>query len=342
MDREPRLLDRCRSAMRVRHMSLATERAYCGWIVRYIRFHRLRHPARMGAEEVSAFLTSLATERRVSPATQNQALCALVFLYRHVLDVELGDLSSTIRARRPRNVPVVLGHAEVAAVLGRLRGRYRVVGSLLYGSGLRLMEAMRLRVKDIDFAWNAITVRRGKGGKDRVVVLPAELVEPLRAQIALVRALHETDLAEGFGTVELPYALARKYPNAERETGWQFLFPSDRLSRCPRTGIERRHHFHPQSMQREMKRAVRAAGITRPASCHTLRHSFATHLLESGADIRTVQEQLGHEDVRTTQIYTHVLRRGGSGVLSPLSTLARHGLDDGEAGAAPAAPARAP
>ena len=316
-------LDGIREAVRVRRMSRATEKAYVGWAVRFIRFHRLRHPQDMGETEVRAFLTWLAVERRVSAATQAQALNALVFLYRRVLEQPLGDIGDVVPARRPRRLPVVLSRDEVRRLLGRLDGVHWLVAALLYGSGLRLMEALRLRVKDVDVERLALLVRDGKGGKDRVVTLAPALVDPLGAHLRCRRELHACDLAAGTGGVWLPDALARKYPAAENEWGWQYVFPASHVSRDPRSDAVRRHHLDASAVQKAVKRSVRACGIARPASCHTRRHSFATHLLESGADIRTVQEQLGHADLATTQVYTHVVGRGGRGVPSPLgATLA--------------------
>jgi integron integrase len=314
----PRLLDQVRAACRVRHYSLRTERAYVGWIRRFILANGKRHPSAMGGGEVAAFLTMLATRGRVAASTQNQALSALLFLYRVVLEIELPWLDGVVRAKRPQRVPVVLSRDEVQRVLGALDGVHWLMAGLLYGSGMRLMECLRLRVKDVDFARNEITVREGKGRKDRRVPLPATLRDGLQRQLARARLLHEADLAAGHGEARLPYALARKYPHAGREWGWQFVFPSQQLSRDPLDGVLRRHHLDEAGLQRAINRAVRVAGIAKPATCHTLRHSFATHLLEAGHDIRTIQELLGHKDVATTQIYTHVLNRGGRGVLSPL------------------------
>lgn len=314
-------LESVRETLRVRHYSLRTEKSYLHWIRRFILFHEKRHPQEMAEREVGAFLTHLAVDRQVSPTTQNLALNALVFLYATVLERPLGDIESVVRAARPARLPVVLSPEEVRAVLSNLRGPYWMLGCLQYGSGLRLMESVRLRVKDLDFRYRAITVRNGKGGKDRVVTMPDGLVAPLRQHLLQRRALFEEDYRAGFGEVALPYALARKYPNALYEWGWQFVFAASSIGTDPYSGRQRRHHIHSSAVQKAMRRAVRAAGIVRPASCHTLRHSFATHLLERGADIRTVQEQLGHADVRTTQIYTHVIQRGGNGVVSPLNAL---------------------
>lgn len=314
----PRLLERVRDCCRVRHYSIRTERAYVGWIRRFILANGKRHPREMGIREVTAFLTGLATHGQVAASTQNQALSSLLFLYRTVLEIKLPWMEDVIRAKRPRRVPVVLSRDEVARLLGALDGTAWLMAALLYGSGMRLMECLRLRVKDVDFPRNEITVREGKGRKDRRVPLPGKLRDALRRQIARARILHEHDLAEGHGEARLPYALARKYPNAAREWGWQFVFPSPQVSCDPLDGVMRRHHLDEAVLQRAVKRAVHVAGIHKPATCHTLRHSFATHLIEAGQDIRTVQELLGHKDVATTQIYTHVLNRGGLGVLSPL------------------------
>jgi integron integrase len=293
----------------------------CGAGIRqYILFHGKRHPQEMAEGEVTAFLTHLATKRRVSASTQNQALSGLLFLYRNVLDRELGDLDA-VRAKKPRRLPVVLSRGEILQLLENMEGTPKLVATLLYGAGLRLQEALRLRVKDLDFSFHQITVRSGKGDKDRVTMLPALLEDPLRLHLARVRALHESDLAKGIGRVFLPYALAEKYPNANAEWAWQYVFPSEDLAPDPDTGETRRFYSSPRTIQRAVKRAVRAAGITKPATCHTLRHSFATHLLVGGYDIRTVQELLGHRSVRTTMIYTHVLNRGGHGVQSPADTL---------------------
>ncbi|HET6803929.1 MAG TPA: integron integrase [Frateuria sp.] len=316
--RPPRLLDEVRRVLRVKHYSLRTEQAYVGWIRRFILANGKRHPRDMGAAEVEAFLSGLAVQGRVSPNTQNQALSALLFLYRDVLAVELPWLDGVVRAKRPQRVPTVLSREEVVRVLAQMDGRPWLLASLLYGTGMRLMEALRLRVKDVDFDRGEITVRDGKGAKDRHTMLPRTLVEPMRREIARAGQMHAYDLAEGFGAVWLPHALARKYPGAAREPGWQYVFPSPKRSRDPRDGTERRHHFDDAVLSRSLKRACRAAAVLKPVSAHTLRHSFATHLLEAGQDIRTVQELLGHKDVATTQIYTHVLNRGGLAVVSPL------------------------
>jgi integron integrase len=312
------LLDRVRERLRVKHYSIRTEEQYVSWIRRYVLFHGKRHPREMGEREVEAFLTHLAVAGNVSASTQNQAKAALLFLYAQVLGVELGWREGVTTAKSVRRLPVVLTEEEVRALLAQLKGLHWLIASLLYGAGLRLMEAIRLRVKDIDFARREIVVRDGKGGKDRVTVLPAKFVEPLRQQLARARELHSSDCLAGYGEVYVPFARARKYPRAPREWSWQYAFPATVLSEDPRSGRMRRHHFDEQAVQRAVKEAVRRAGIVKPASPHTLRHSFATHLLQAGYDIRTVQELLGHADVKTTMVYTHVLNRGGRGVLSPM------------------------
>jgi len=316
-----RLLAALRRALRLRHYSRRTEEAYVHWVRRFVKFCGLRHPRGLGAAEVTRFLSSLAVERHVSASTQNLALSALVFLYRDVLDVPVGWLAALVRAKRPKRMPVVLTADEVRRVLKRMRGRTQLMAALLYGTGMRLFEVLCLRVKDVDFAANEITVRGGKGDKDRVTMLPERLKSPLLHHFAAIRQQHERDTAEGGGLVELPGALGSKYPNAGREWGWQWVFPATLVHTHGPSGERRRHHLHVTVVQRAFRGAVLAAGITKPASCHTLRHSFATHLLEAGYDIRTVQELLGHSDVRTTMIYTHVLRRGGLGVRSPADKL---------------------
>lgn len=312
------LLGRVRERIRFKHYSIRTEQAYCDWIKRFVLFHGKRHPSTLGAPEVESFLTALAVRRHVSASTQNQAKAALLFLYKEVLGTELPWLDGIESAKPSQRLPVVLTEEEVARVLVRLSGVHRLIGWLLYGTGLRIMEAMRLRVKDVDFGRHEILVRDGKGRKDRITMFPLRLTAAMREQMDYARELHRDDLAEGRGEAALPWALARKYPNAAREWGWQFIFPSGSLSIDPRDGVLRRHHLSDQAFQRAMKAAVRGAGIAKPATPHTLRHSFATHLLESGYDIRTVQELLGHSDVSTTMIYTHVLNRGARGVVSPL------------------------
>jgi integron integrase len=315
---KPRLFDEVRARMRVKRYSLRTERAYIGWIRRYIHANGRRHPRELGSIEVERFLTSLAVHGKVAASTQNQALSALLFLYRDVLGLEQPWLENVTRAKRPSKLPTVLAREEVQCLLAAMDGRPWLLASLLYGTGMRLMECLRLRVCDIDFVRHEITVRNGKGGKDRRTMLPRSLVEPLQRELERARVLHEADRRDGFGAVWLPHALARKYPNAATEWGWQYAFPAARRARDPRGGQERRHHVDDAVLSRAIKRARLQAGIHRPVSAHTLRHSFATHLLETGYDIRTVQELLGHQDVATTQIYTHVLNRGAGGVLSPL------------------------
>jgi integron integrase len=318
MDARPRLLDQVRDRLRTLHYSYRTEQSYLFWVRRFILYSDRRHPSTMGGPEVERFLTHLAVERGVSASTQSQALAALLFLYRQVLQIELPWLENVVRAKPSQRLPVVLTTGEVRDVLAHLRGEHCLVANLLYGSGLRLMEALRLRVKDVNFAYQQVLVRDGKGAKDRVTVLPAALAEPLRLHLEQVRDRHRIATERGYGGVELPHALARKYPGAHLEWGWQYVFPARRPSRDPGTGVIRRHHLHEESMQRAVRAAVRAAGIEKPASCHTFRHCFATHLLERGYDIRTVQELLGHKDVKTTQIYTHVMRKGANAVCSPL------------------------
>lgn len=313
-----RLLDQVRARCRVKHYSIRTERAYVGWARRFILANGKRHPRDMGAGEVEAFLSHLASAGKVAANTQNQALSALLFLYRQVLGIELPWMESVVRAKRPQRVPVVLSHDEVMRLLALLDGQVWLMAALLYGTGMRLMECVRLRVKDVDFARNEICVRSGKGAKDRRVPLPRRLHDRLKEQVERVRIVHALDVADGVGLVYLPHALARKYPNAGRELGWQYVFPSARVSVDPRSKTKRRHHVDEAVLQRAVKLARASAGIDKPATCHTLRHSFATHLLEAGQDIRTVQELLGHKDLATTQIYTHVLNRGAGGVLSPL------------------------
>jgi len=313
-----KLLDQVRDVMRLKHYSLRTERTYCEWIERFIRFHRMRHPAEMAEAEMGEFLTDLARNGNVAASTQNQALSALLFLYREVLKQEIGWLQQVERAKKPARLPVVLSRDEVHKIFAHLHGTTRLMAGLLYGSGLRLMECTRLRVKDVDFAYVRITVRDGKGGRDRMTMLPLNLAASLQRHLEKARAQHEQDVADGFGEVWLPDALARKYPSAAREWVWQFVFPSSRISVDPRTQKKGRHHVDESALQQAVKKAVRASGVNKAASCHTFRHSFATHLLENGYDIRTVQELLGHKDVTTTMIYTHVLNKPGIGVKSPL------------------------
>ncbi len=313
-----RLLDQVREQIRLRHYSIRTEQAYVSWIKRYILFHDKKHPKDMDKAEIEAFLTYLAKDLNVSSSTQNQAFNALLFLYNQVLHKSLDDKINAIRAKKPRRLPTVMTNEEAMKVVKGLSGSNKLMAKLLYGSGLRLMECLRLCVKDIDFGMNQIMVRDGKGKIDRVTVLPERAKFEIIEHLERVKTVHEKDLSQGYGKVYLPYALARKYPNANRDWGWQYVFPSKSLSKDPRTGEIRRHHIHENSLQKAVKKAVRLARIIKPVSCHTFRHSFATHLLEDGYDIRTVQELLGHKDVSTTMIYTHVLKKGGKSVRSPI------------------------
>ncbi|HEX9867481.1 MAG TPA: integron integrase [Candidatus Tectomicrobia bacterium] len=319
MEKRPKkLLDQVRDAIRLKHYSLHTEQAYVTWIKRYIFFHDKRHPKDMGGAEIEAFLTHLAVHQKVAASTQNQALSALLFLYRDVLRQSLDRPIDAIRARKPKRLPTVLTKEEALRVIGHVSGPYELMAKLLYGTGLRLMECLRLRVKDIDFAQHQIVVRDGKGMEDRVTMLPASLAVSLQEHLARVKRLHAKDLTKGYGSAYLPFALERKYPRAGRLWIWQYVFPSNRLSRDPRTATVRRHHASESGLQRAVSQAGRSAELTKRVSCHTFRHSFATHLLQQGYDIRTVQELLGHKDVKTTMIYTHVLNRGRLAVRSPL------------------------
>jgi integron integrase len=316
-----RLLDRVREIMRLKHYSIRTEEAYLNWKVRFILFHNKRHPKDMGPAEIEAFLTHLASEANVAASTQNQAFHAILFLYRRVLGIPLeGESINALRARKKKNLPVVLTKEEARRVITLIQGKYQLMAKIMYGSGLRLMECIRLRVKDLDFEMNEITVRDGKGAKDRLTLLPESVKPALKGQLERVRLLHEQDLAAGHGGVYLPHALERKYVNAEKEWGWQYIFPSDNLSEDPRSGKVRRHHIHEDSLQKAFRQAVFGARISKRATCHSLRHSFATHLLMDGVDIRSIQVLLGHEDVSTTMIYTHVLREQGiQRIKSPLN-----------------------
>ncbi len=329
----PRLYDRIVEVLRVRHYSRRTEDAYVHWIRRYIEFHQHQHPRELAEDDVNRFLTSLAVKEHVAASTQNQALSAILFLYEHVLEQPLDRIEGVVRARRPKRLPVVLTVDEVSRVMAHLTGDKWLIAMLLYGGGLRLLESLRLRVKDLDFERAEITVREGKGDKDRVTMMPQAVIHPLQEHLRQVQVIHQEDVADGFGRVELPHALARKYPNANREWSWQFVFPQEHRWVNTRTGEQARHHVHESLVQKAVKQAVRKAGLTKRVTSHTFRHSFATHLLADGYDIRTVQELLGHKDVRTTMIYTHVLNRGGRGVRSPADGLARR-ADERWAGAA--------
>ena len=324
MDAPPqRLLDQVRDAIRRRHYSIRTEATYCDWIRRYILYHGKKHPMDMGAAEIERFLTHLAVAGMVAASTQNQALCALVFLYKHVLKLEINEKINAQRAKRPKRLPVVLSRAEVDRLMANLQNIHWLMAGLLYGTGMRLMECVRLRVKDVDFDQHHIIVRSGKGDKDRVTLLPERLITELENQLHYVKGLHENDLRRGYGSVYLPNALARKYPNAATSWSWQYVFPSTLLSKDPRSEVTGRHHIDESGLQKAVKAAARNAEIHKPVTPHTLRHSFATHLLESGYDIRTVQELLGHNDVSTTMIYTHVLQWGPGAVRSPMDSAGR-------------------
>ena len=313
------LLDRLRREIRVRHYSIRTERTYSDWVYRFILFHDRRNPAEMGASEINQFLSHLATNCNVSASTQNQACCAIVFLYKHVLKKELQEFGDVVRAKRPKKLPVVLSLDETARLLSHMTGTPRIMAELMYATGARIIELVRLRVKDIDFSRNQITIREGKGAKDRTVPLPSELADDLRSHLKRVEERHKKDLEEGYGEVYLPHALAKKYPNAARELCWQYAFPSRNRSTDPRSGKVRRHHVYDSVLQKAIRDATRKAAIPKMVHAHALRHSFATHLLEEGHDIRTVQELLGHSDVRTTQIYTHVTQQGAQAVRTPLT-----------------------
>ncbi|PZU97424.1 MAG: integron integrase [Pseudanabaena sp.] len=321
MQTEPpprKLLDRVRDRIRVKHYSYRTEETYVQWIRRFILFHNKRHPSEMGGDEVNSFLTHLAVNENVAASTQNQALSAILFLYREVLELELGLNLDAVRAKRPRNLPTVLTVAETLEILNNLTGVYQIIAKLLYGSGLRLNEALQLRVKDLDFTQQQIMVRDSKGMESRVTMLPRNVVDQLQEHLQIVKRIHQQDLARGYGEAHLPFALGKKYPNAAKEWIWQYTFPSSTIAKAPRSELMCRYHLHESGMQKTLKQAVRSAKIDKRVGCHTFRHSFATHLLQNGYDIRTVQELLGHKDVKTTMIYTHVLNRGGKGVISPL------------------------
>jgi len=316
-----KLLSKMREALRVRNYSRRTEQTYVMWVKRFTRFHDLRHPSEMAEPEINTFLTYLAVDRKVSASTQNQALSALLFLYRHVLHRQIGELGDVIRARKSQRLPIVMTRNEVRAVMQQLSGEKWLIAALLYGSGLRLIESLCLRIKDVDITTSQITVRDGKGSQDRITMLPTILHAPLEEYLERVKAIHEQDMREGYGHVSLPHALARKYPNAGSEWCWQWIFPQKRRWRDHQTGHQGRHHMDESIMQRAVREAVRNSGLTKRATCHSFRHSFATHLLEDGYDIRTIQELLGHKDVKTTMIYTHVLNRGPTGVCSPMDRI---------------------
>ena len=319
--KQPKLLDQVRSVLRTKHDKLSTEKAYTRWIKQFILFHNKRHPLEMGEVEINQFLAHLAVNKKVAASTQNQALCAIIFMYKHVLKKEIDDLGDIIWAKKPEKLPVVFTVEEVKAVMKYIAGLKWTMANLLYGSGLRLIECLRLRVQDLDYGNHQIIVRDGKGGKDRVTLFPDIIKKPLQKHLTEVKAQHLKDLADGYGSVYLPHALNRKYPNADREWKWQYVFPADHLSIDPRSGVKRRHHFGQKYLQEAVKNAIRKAGINKNAGCHTFRHSFATHLLQSGTDIRTVQQLLGHKDINTTMIYIHVLEMGPMGVTSPADRL---------------------
>ena len=315
--KKPKLLDQVRQVIRVKHYSLRTEESYINWIKRFIFFHNKKHPIEMGEKEIGQFITHLAKNKKVSASTQNQALCAIVFLYKNVLQKDLNNTISIYWSKRPKKIPVVLTKSEAVEVLNNLKGTNWLIGMFLYGSGLRLSETLQLRVKDIDFNYNQIFIRDSKGERDRTTMLPQKIVPALKNHLNKVEKMHQEDLKNGFGSVYLPNAIERKYPNAKYEWGWQYVFPASRISTDPKSGIARRHHLYDTVIQKAVKQAIRDARIIKQASCHTFRHSFATHLLESGYDIRTIQELLGHKNVETTMIYTHVIKTGGKGVRSP-------------------------
>jgi len=320
-NKQPRLLEQVRNAIRTKHYSIRTEESYTRWIKRFILFHNKRHPQNMGAKEVNAFLNHLAVKRGVAASTQTQTLCAIVFLYKQIFNRDLGTLDNLIRAKRKKNLPVVFTREEAGQVLTKMAGTHRLMANLLYGSGLRLMECIRLRVKDVDFGYSQVVVRDGKGNKDRVTMLPKTVAHDLKEHLKKVKKQPEEDLVKGYGSVYLPNALARKYRGADKSWGWQYVFPSSKISVDPRSGVKRRHHVNQQYLHRAVKSAVQKSKIYKTASCHTFRHSFATHLIEDGYDIRTIQELLGHKDVSTTMVYTHVLSKGGRGVRSPVDTI---------------------
>ncbi len=321
MEQKPKLLDQMRNRLRVLHYSIHTETSYLDWVKRFILFHGKRHPESMGSQDIEVFLDYLAVEKQVAASTQNQALSAILFLFKEVLRIDPGWISSSKRAKRPQKIPTVFSHEEIKRIFLHLDGVCWLMGHLLYGAGLRLMECVRLRVKDLDFDHNQIIVRSGKGDKDRRTVFPVIVRDFFTVHLEKIKLMHEKDVADGVGSVYLPHALERKYPGADSEWLWSYVFPSHKLSEDPRSGVVRRHHMDGQALQRKVKKAIRLADIPKQGSCHTLRHSFATHLLEAGYDIRTIQELLGHKDIRTTMVYTHVLNKGGRGVISPSDIL---------------------
>jgi integron integrase len=319
--KKPKLLDQVRSVLRVKHYSYRTEQNYIHWIKRYIYFHNKKHPSDLNEKKISEFLSFLAVKEKVSASTQNQAMCAIVFMYKNVIKKEIGEFKELVWAKRPKKIPVVFTIDEANSVIKNLSGIHQVLAKLLYGAGLRLQECLQLRIKDLDFKYKQIYIRNGKGNKDRVTMLPDSLIEELKDQVSKVNTIHKKDLGNGFGSVYLPFALEKKYPSASKEFGWQYVFPGKNISEDPRTGIKRRHHIHETVLRKAVKVAIKKSEIHKQAGCHTFRHSFATHLLEQGYDIRTVQELLGHKDVNTTMVYTHVLNRGASGVRSPLDLI---------------------
>jgi len=318
---KPKLLDQVRNAIQTKHYSVRTEESYVNWIKRYIIYHNKRHPKEMGEKEINVFLTHLAVNKKVAASTQNQALCAIIFLYKHVLKIDIGDLGDMVWAKKPKRLPVVFTRTEAQAIIDQLNGIKWIMVNILYGSGLRLMECLRLRVQDVDFGQKKIIVRDGKGAKDRATLFPEVIKKQLTLHLKTIKIQHLKDLTDGYGKVYLPYALENKYPNANKEWCWQYIFPSEKLSIDPRSGIKRRHHLDESYLQKAVKSAIKKAGINKNAGCHTFRHSFATHLLEDTQDIRTVQELLGHEDLNTTMIYTHVLDKGPFGITSPADKL---------------------
>jgi len=319
--KEPKLMDRLRTMIRLKHYSLKTEKSYCYWVRQYIFFHNKKHPKDMAEDEIRDFLNYLAVDKQVASSTQNQALCAIIFLYREVLQINIEDIGKIIWAKKAKRLPVVFSKNEVQRILQNMSGTHKLLVTLLYGGGLRLREGLQLRFKDVDFDNNQIFIRDGKGFKDRYTILPESVVEPLKDHMKIVIKVHENDILMGYDSVYFPYALEKKYPNAGKEIGWHFLFPGKNISKDPQTGIVRRHHIHERTLQRKVKNAVLQAGIYKKGGCHTFRHSFATHLLEDGTNIRIVQELLGHHSVETTMVYTHVMNKSKAGIISPVDRL---------------------